>query len=150
MHLDRHRERQRQNDRFNRHRASAIPSILHLPREPLQYCTSWSPKRCNASRFPPNSKRSLFSSRSIPFLTYTSPANKDQRDKIAYQKFSRQLYHASLSFVLQPLKKGMTKPVVMRCPDGHFRRCIYQLGPYIADYPEQVWLAAIVQNWCPK
>ncbi|KAJ7307889.1 hypothetical protein DFH08DRAFT_615925, partial [Mycena albidolilacea] len=24
------------------------------------------------------------------------------------------------------------------------------IGPYIADYPEQVWLAAIVQNWCPK
>ncbi|KAH9976656.1 hypothetical protein BGW80DRAFT_1250159 [Lactifluus volemus] len=25
-----------------------------------------------------------------------------------------------------------------------------KLGPYIADYPEQVWLAAIVQGWCPK
>ncbi|KAJ7845013.1 hypothetical protein B0H14DRAFT_3685165 [Mycena olivaceomarginata] len=35
-------------------------------------------------------------------------------------------------------------------PDGHLRRVIYGIGPYIADYPEQVWLAAIVQNWCPK
>ncbi|KAJ7457137.1 hypothetical protein B0H11DRAFT_2160829 [Mycena galericulata] len=33
---------------------------------------------------------------------------------------------------------------------GHLRRVIYGIGPYIADYPEQVWLAAIVQNWCPK
>lgn len=44
----------------------------------------------------------------------------------------------------------MTTPEVVKCPDGHFRRAIYGLGPYIADYPEQVWLAAIVQGWCPK
>jgi hypothetical protein len=44
----------------------------------------------------------------------------------------------------------MTTPEVVRCPDGHFRRAIYSLGPYIADYPEQVWLAGIVQGWCPK
>ncbi|KAH9965583.1 hypothetical protein BJV74DRAFT_869979 [Russula compacta] len=36
------------------------------------------------------------------------------------------------------------------CPDGHFRRVIYGLGPYIADYPEQALLACIVQGWCPK
>ncbi|KAF8812067.1 hypothetical protein BYT27DRAFT_7221263 [Phlegmacium glaucopus] len=46
--------------------------------------------------------------------------------------------------------KQMTVPEVVRCPDGHFRRAIYSLGPYIADYPEQVWLAGIVQGWCPK
>ncbi|KAJ7220735.1 hypothetical protein GGX14DRAFT_532634 [Mycena pura] len=51
--------------------------------------------------------------------------------------FCRQMYHASLA-------------LVVRCPDGHFRRVIYGIGPYIADYPEQVWLAAVVQNWCPK
>lgn len=39
---------------------------------------------------------------------------------------------------------------VIKCPDGHYRRVIYDLGPFIADYPEQVWLAAIVQGWCPK
>jgi hypothetical protein len=44
----------------------------------------------------------------------------------------------------------MTQPEVVKCPDGHFRRVIYGLGPYIADYPEQVWLAGIVQGWCPK
>jgi len=44
----------------------------------------------------------------------------------------------------------MTIPEVVWCPDGHFRRAIYQLGPFIADYPEQVALAGIVQGWCPK
>ncbi|KAL6310202.1 hypothetical protein BKA93DRAFT_814481 [Sparassis latifolia] len=39
---------------------------------------------------------------------------------------------------------------VTRCADGHFRRVIYGLGPYIADYPEQALLACIVQGWCPK
>jgi len=44
----------------------------------------------------------------------------------------------------------MTVPEVVKCPDGHFRRAVYGLGPYIADYPEQVWLSGIVQGWCPK
>jgi Plavaka transposase len=60
------------------------------------------------------------------------------------------MYHASLARVFEPLKAGMTQPEVVKCPDGHFRRVIYGLGPYIADYPEQVWLAGIVQGWCPK
>ncbi|KAJ7589408.1 hypothetical protein C8J56DRAFT_1049066 [Mycena floridula] len=44
----------------------------------------------------------------------------------------------------------MTILEVIRCPDRHFWQAIYGLGPYIADYPEQVILAGIVQNWCPK
>jgi hypothetical protein len=43
----------------------------------------------------------------------------------------------------------MTTPKVVKCPDGHYCRAIFGLGPYIADYPEQVWLAAIVSGWCP-
>src|ERR1700736_2308150 len=48
------------------------------------------------------------------------------------------------------LKPAMTTPEVVRFPDGHFRRVIYGLGPYIADYPEQALLACIVQGWCAK
>jgi Plavaka transposase len=44
----------------------------------------------------------------------------------------------------------MTTPVVRRCPDGHFRRIVYDLVAFIADYPEQVMLSGIVQGWCPK
>ena len=44
----------------------------------------------------------------------------------------------------------MDVPEVIRFADGHFRRAIYQLGPYIADYPEQVLCACIVQGWCSR
>jgi len=44
----------------------------------------------------------------------------------------------------------MSVPEVVRFGDGHFRRVVYSLGPYIADYPEQAVLACIVSNWCPK
>jgi hypothetical protein len=47
-----------------------------------------------------------------------------------------------LARIFAPLQSGMTDPEVVRCPDGHFRRVIYSLGPYIADYPEQVWFAS--------
>ncbi|KAH9159540.1 hypothetical protein EDB89DRAFT_2117724 [Lactarius sanguifluus] len=67
-----------------------------------------------------------------------------------FQIFCHQLYHSCLELVFMPLKPYMMKPRVMRCPDGHFRHTIFGLGPYIADYPEQVWLAGIVSTWCPK
>lgn len=44
----------------------------------------------------------------------------------------------------------METPEVIRCADGHYRRVIWSLGPYIADYPEQVLLSAVVQGWCPR
>ena len=44
----------------------------------------------------------------------------------------------------------MKMPRITRCCDGHFRRVIYGVGPYIADYPEQALLVCIVQGWCPK
>ena len=75
---------------------------------------------------------------------------KKHRKNAKYQAFVCQIYHASLTCVFNPLKAGMTTPKVIKCPDGHFRHAVYGLGPYIADYPEQVWLAAIVQGWCPK
>ncbi|KAJ7876978.1 hypothetical protein B0H13DRAFT_2547938 [Mycena leptocephala] len=76
--------------------------------------------------------------------------SKRHRTKPAYQKFVRQLYHACLARVFQPLKAAMTTPEIVQFRDRHFRRVVYGLGPYIADYPEKVWLTAIVQNWCPK
>lgn len=82
-------------------------------------------------------------------LTYILGDRKYDGDP-AFRTFKRQLYHASISAILSSLKPAMSKPAVRRCPDGHFRHVIYDLGPFIADYPEQVMLAGIVQNWCPK
>jgi hypothetical protein len=67
-----------------------------------------------------------------------------------FRKFRRQLFHSSLSIILQNFKPGMTVPEVVQFSDGHFRRAIYGLGPYIADYPEQVLLTCIVQGWCAR
>ncbi|KAF8427570.1 hypothetical protein L210DRAFT_3614931 [Boletus edulis BED1] len=67
-----------------------------------------------------------------------------------FRNFRRQLFHASLQVALEPLHDTMTKPEVTLCADGHYRRVIYGIGPYIADYPEQVLLSCIVQGWCAK
>ena len=44
----------------------------------------------------------------------------------------------------------MSEPEVVKCGDGVYRRVVYGLGPYIADYPEQVLISGIVQGWCPR
>ncbi|KAJ7065172.1 hypothetical protein C8F01DRAFT_1366212 [Mycena amicta] len=67
-----------------------------------------------------------------------------------FRKFRRQLFHASLRRILEPIRPYMTTPKVTRCGDGHFRRIIYGVGPYIADYPEQALLTCIVQGCCPR
>ncbi|THH16005.1 hypothetical protein EW146_g4567 [Bondarzewia mesenterica] len=71
-------------------------------------------------------------------------------DDAVFCSFHRQLYHLSLTQILEPLRPGMTTSEVIWCPDGHLRWVIYGLGPYIADYPEQVMLACIVSGWCPR
>ncbi|KAG6823744.1 hypothetical protein H0H92_009155, partial [Tricholoma furcatifolium] len=85
----------------------------------------------------------------IGFLSIPK-TSKEYADNAEYRKFRRQLFHASLEQILSTLRPFMTKPRITRCADGHFRRVIYGLGPYIADYPEQALLACVVQNWCPK
>lgn len=77
-------------------------------------------------------------------------ASKKHHKRPEYQSFCRQLYHSCLEKVFSVLRPSMTEPEVVMCPDGHFRQAFFSLGPYIADYPEQVWLAGIVQNWCPS
>jgi hypothetical protein len=53
-----------------------------------------------------------------------------------FRCFRTQLYYASLEKILEPLKKGTTTPEVVLCPDDHYRKVIFELGPFIADYPE--------------
>lgn len=77
-------------------------------------------------------------------------ATREIRRNAAFRKFRRRLLHSSLAQILEPLKPFMTVPEVTRFPDGHFRKVIYGLGPYIADYPEQALLACIVQGWCAR
>ena len=71
-------------------------------------------------------------------------------DNATFCKFRCQLLHSLLAKILESLKPGMITPEVVWFPDGHFRKVIYGIGPYIADYPEQAMLACIVQGWCPR
>ncbi|KAG1896024.1 uncharacterized protein F5891DRAFT_1130403 [Suillus fuscotomentosus] len=85
----------------------------------------------------------------IGFLAIPKADRKYNND-VQFRTFKRQLYHSSLAAIFKSLQGPMTKPIVCRCPDGHFRRVIYNLAAFIADYPEQVMLSGIVQNWCAK
>ncbi|KAF8274535.1 hypothetical protein EI94DRAFT_1768740 [Lactarius quietus] len=67
-----------------------------------------------------------------------------------FQIFIHQLFHTCLRLIFAPLKPYMMEPKVMKCPDGQFHCIIFGVGPYILDYPKQVWLCGIVSNWCPK
>lgn len=95
----------------------------------------------------------LISWRAFPnFGTHASTFTADRKHDHdpAFRAFKRKLYHQSISAILSSLKPAMTTPVLRRCPDGYFRRVIYDLASFIADYPEQVLLTGIVQGWCPK
>ena len=70
-------------------------------------------------------------------------------NNMKFHQFKHQLYHSSISAILSTLKPAMKTPAVYRCSDGHFCRVIFILGPFIADYPEQVMLSGVLQNWCP-
>lgn len=84
-----------------------------------------------------------------PLLIFYS-AGRTSDNNEQFCRYKQQLFHSSLSAILQTLKRGMTRPEVLQCPDRHYRRVIYGLGPYIADYPEQVWLAGVVSGWCGR
>lgn len=86
-------------------------------------------------------------SHSSSILVAISGDRKYDND-VAFRKFKRKLFHTSIAQILRPLERGMKTPVVHRCPDGHYRRVIYELASFIADYPEQVALSGIVQGWC--
>jgi len=55
-----------------------------------------------------------------------------------------------LGAIFHAMSPAMSKPRIVKCADGHYRKTIYGFGPYLADYPEQALLACIVQGWCPK
>ncbi|TFY56705.1 hypothetical protein EVJ58_g7473 [Rhodofomes roseus] len=76
-------------------------------------------------------------------------ADRQDKDTTAFRVFKRQLYHTSLGNILAPLRPGMLAPEVVRCPDAHFRRAVYGIGPNTQDYPEQALNACIVEGWCP-
>ena len=70
-------------------------------------------------------------------------------NNMKFRQFKCQLYHSSISAILSTLKLATKTPTVYRCSNGHFHWVIFILGPFIADYSEQVMLSGVLQNWCP-
>ena len=77
-------------------------------------------------------------------------ADNESHNDFNYHRFCHQLLHTSLQKILEPVRQYMTAPKIVCCPDGHYHRAIFSLGPYIVDYPEQCLLSSIVQGWCPR
>jgi len=77
-------------------------------------------------------------------------ASKRQWKHPEFQRFCCQLYHWCLELVFELLKAYMEKYKVVKCPEGHLHHAIFGPGPYITNYPEQVWLAGVIYGWCPK
>ncbi|KAF8801773.1 hypothetical protein BYT27DRAFT_7226673 [Phlegmacium glaucopus] len=75
---------------------------------------------------------------------------KEHEQSAEFRKFRHNLFHGSINQILHPLQQYMETPDIVRYSDGYYQRTIYGIGPYIADYPEQVLLACIVQGWCPR
>ncbi len=83
-------------------------------------------------------------------LAHHDTAQHEWENDEEFRVFKKQIYHSSLVRILEPLQPGMSTPHVLQCPDGHYRRAIFELGPCIADYPEQVFLSGVVSGWCPR
>ncbi|KAF8124479.1 hypothetical protein EV363DRAFT_1178092 [Boletus edulis] len=77
-------------------------------------------------------------------------SDKEHESDSEFRKFRHHLFRTSLKAALEKILPAMTKHKVILCADGHYRRAIFGIGPYIGDYPEQALLACIVQGWCPK
>lgn len=87
------------------------------------------------------------------FLTSTNMFTSGPRtegNSETFRRFRRQLFHSTLAAIMESFRLHMTTPEVVVCPDNHFRRAIYGIGPYIADYQEQVIVAAVVTGWCVR
>ncbi|KAG1843253.1 hypothetical protein C8R48DRAFT_678806 [Suillus tomentosus] len=75
---------------------------------------------------------------------------KEHNNNVKYRNFRRQLFQCSLAKIFESVKPFMETFDVTCFLDGHFRQTVHSLGPYIADYPEQLILSGIMQNWCPR
>ncbi|KAF9645830.1 hypothetical protein BDM02DRAFT_3130787 [Thelephora ganbajun] len=83
----------------------------------------------------------------ISFLPIPKGTWEDMKDEI-FRDFHCRLFHGSLMVINDTIKPYMQRWDLIRCPDHHFCRAIYGLGPYIADYPEQSVAAGTVYGCC--
>ncbi|KAJ6595383.1 hypothetical protein B0H10DRAFT_2179268 [Mycena sp. CBHHK59/15] len=137
----------------NTHGTMFVPSVLGSDKTTVSVGTGnteFSPLYGGVGNIYNSTRRAHRDGLSVMAFLSIPKTTRDHSGSTAFRKFRCQLFHSSLHHILSPLKPHMTVPRVTRCADGHFRRVIYRLGPYIADYPEQALLTSIVQGWCPR
>lgn len=142
---------ERQNNCLSGDGSSRISPVVLINRKPTQYSPTRASECCHTDCIPCYSEKYVSLLCEFKYAQTCNFSGDRRYDGCPlFRAFKRQLYHASVSAILDPLRQGMTHPVIRRCPDGHLRRVIYDLVAFIADYPEQVMLTGIVQGWCPK
>ncbi|KAL7278386.1 LOW QUALITY PROTEIN: hypothetical protein ACG7TL_008366 [Trametes sanguinea] len=130
-----------------------VPVILGSDKTTVSVATGqneYYPLYCSIGNVHNNIRRAHRNAVAVIGFLAIPKTNKRHSNDPEFRKFRRQLFHTSLGRILRPLRRWMERPEVIRCGDGHFRKAIYGIGPYIADYPEQALLACIVQGWCAK
>lgn len=86
----------------------------------------------------------------LHLYTYVLSGARSEADSTTFRTFRRQLIHDTLTVIMECFGEHFETPEVVLCSDDHFRHAVYGIGPYIADYQEQVLIAAVVSNWCVR
>ncbi|EIW73736.1 hypothetical protein CONPUDRAFT_25438, partial [Coniophora puteana RWD-64-598 SS2] len=135
------------------HGATFIPFVLGSDKTTVSVATGhteYYPLYISLGNVHNNTRRAHQDALALAGFLSVPKTNKTYNADPQFRHFRRQLYHCSLATIFDVFKAGMTKYEVVRFGDGYHRRVIWGIGPYIADYPEQVLLAGVVQGWCPR
>ncbi|KAH8984072.1 hypothetical protein EDB86DRAFT_3066193 [Lactarius hatsudake] len=135
------------------HGSAFVPIILGSDKTTVSVATGqtdYYPLYLSIGNLHNNIRRSHRGGVALAGFLAIAQTEKKHSNSPGFRRFRRQLFHTSLARILSSLCLGMSEPEVVRCADGFHRRVVYGLGPYIADYPEQVLISGIVTGWCPK
>ncbi|KAG1842603.1 hypothetical protein F4604DRAFT_1884713 [Suillus subluteus] len=139
-------------DDGNCHGAMFIPIILGSDKTTVSVATGqndYYPLYVSAGNLHNNICRAHQESVSLVGFHSIPTTERGHEDSKEYLHFHRHLFHTSLRAILESFRLAMQKPEIVKCTDGHYRRAVYGLGLYIADYPDQSLLACTIQGWCP-
>ncbi|EIW84557.1 hypothetical protein CONPUDRAFT_51589 [Coniophora puteana RWD-64-598 SS2] len=135
------------------HGATFVPFVLGSDKTTVSVATGhteYYPLYISLGNVHNNTRRAHQDAVALVGFLSVPKTNKSYNADPHFRHFCRQLYHCSLATIFDVFKSGMTRYEVVQFGDGYHRWVIWGIGPYIADYPEQVLLAGVVQGWCPR